>query len=88
MNFCKKVIRDTLMRKDAITGELVYSRTSLTMFTAWLAVLWSFHYALIKYGFNEVSFGIMVTAALGSKVTDSWSRRMNPETKPTNEITN
>jgi hypothetical protein len=60
-------------------GSYKWSRTSLTMATAWLAVLWSYHYCLIKYGFNEYAFGSLVAVALGVKVTDAWSKKLNSE---------
>lgn len=72
-----KIIDDTLKKKDA-DGTIRWSRTSLTMFTAWVSVLFSFHYDLIKNGFNEASFIIMVGVALGSKLTDAWTKRINP----------
>lgn len=78
------IINDTLKRADD-NGVLRWSRTSLTMFTAWIAVLWSYHYALIKYGFNETAFGLVIGVALGAKVTDAWSKKMTPDTSKTNE---
>lgn len=72
-----KIINDTLKKKDA-DGTMRWSRTSLTMFTAWVSVLFSFHYDLIKNGFNETSFIMMVGVALGSKLTDAWTKRINP----------
>ena len=69
------IINDTLK----INGK--WSRTSLTMLTAWVSVLWSYHYDVIKNGFNETAFGLMLGVAVGVKVTDAWSKKLNPETK-------
>jgi hypothetical protein len=71
------IINDTLKKKDS-DGVIRWSRTSLTMLTAWISVLFSFYYDLIKNGFNEASFIIMVGVALGSKLTDAWTKRINP----------
>lgn len=69
------IINDTLK----IDGK--WSRTSLTMLTAWLTVLWSYHYDVIKNGFNETAFGLMLGVAVGVKVTDAWSKKLNPQIK-------
>lgn len=69
------IINDTLK----INGK--WSRTSLTMFTAWMAVLWSYVYDIVKTGFNYQAFLVMVVVATGIKVTDAWSKKLNPETK-------
>lgn len=80
MSWVKDIINDTLKKKDA-AGNLKFSRTSLTMASAWLVVVWSYIHFTIKDGFNEVSFGIMVSVALGAKITDAWSKKINPEPK-------
>lgn len=77
MSWINEVINDTLKRPGA-DGKLKWSRTSLTMASAWLVVLWSYIHFTIKDGFNETSFSIMVGVALGVKVTDAWSKKINP----------
>lgn len=78
MSFIKNIINDTLKRKDE-TGLLVWSRTSLTMASAWATVLWSYIHYTIKDGFNEAAFYALVGVALGAKVTDAVSKKLNPE---------
>lgn len=73
------IINDTLK----IDGK--WSRTSLTMLTAWVTVLWSYHYDVIRNGFNETAFGLMLSVAVGVKVTDAISKKINPQIKPTDE---
>ena len=77
MSILTGIIDDTLKRKDE-TGKLVWSRTSLTMFSAWVTALWAFIHYTIKDGFNEISFSIMVGVALGAKVTDAYSKKLDP----------
>jgi uncharacterized membrane-anchored protein YitT (DUF2179 family) len=67
------IINDTLKRDGK------WSVTRLTMFTAWMTVLWSYVYDIVKTGFNYQAFCIMVGVALGVKVTDAWSKKLNPE---------
>ena len=76
------LINDTLKRKDASDGSLKWSRTSLTMLTAWISVLWAFHYTFVKYGFNEVAFVTMSSIALGAKIADAYTKKITP---PENE---
>lgn len=66
----KSIINDTLK----IDGK--WSRTSLTMATAWWSCLFTFFYHLFKDGFDETSFALMLGIALGSKVTDAWGKSM------------
>ena len=80
MNFVSAIIDDTLKRKDA-EGILRFSRTSLTMFSAWVVVLWSYIHYTIKDGFNEAAFYALIGVALGSKVTDAWSKKLDPTVK-------
>jgi hypothetical protein len=67
----KDIIYDTL-KKD---GK--WSRTSLTMFTAWLIACWL---AISDYLFNGFKYEVFVTfvgVALGSKLTDSIGTRIS-----------
>lgn len=69
----KKLVRDTLMIKG------VFSRTSLTMFSAWIICVFI---GLVDYFCNgyrsEVFFGFL-GAALGSKITDKISKKIHNE---------
>lgn len=78
--FASKIANDTLKNAD---GK--WSPTKLTMATAWFVVLWSYHYDLIKNGFNETAFMVLTGVALGAKVTDAWSKKMNPLVQPPKE---
>jgi len=64
------LINDTL-KKD---GR--WSRTSLTMFSAWLLVVYMVIYDLYKEGFRYDVFVTMVGVALGTKLTDSVGKRI------------
>ena len=76
------VVTDTLKREGK------WSATKLTMATAWLVVLYSYHYDLIKNGFNETAFSILVGVALGAKVTDAFSKKLDPTvTAPDSQTT-
>lgn len=77
----KSVFHDTLK----IDGK--WSRTSLTMFTAWIASLHMAYYDMYKNGFHMEVFLTLVGVALGSKVTDSISKKMYPPTpaQPTDD---
>ena len=70
----KSIFNDTLK----VDGK--WSRTSLTMFTAWIASLHMAFYDLYKNGFRMEVFVTLVGVALGSKVTDSISKKINPPT--------
>jgi len=72
--FLQKLIDDTLKDKK---GK--WSRTSLTMASAWWASLTIFIWDFCLNGFNEVAFCTIVGVALGSKVTDAWSKKLDPE---------
>ena len=70
----KKIIQDTLMKYD--NDVLRYSRTSLTMFSAWLIVVYMVIYDLYLEGFRYDVFLTMVGVALGTKITDSVSQKL------------
>jgi hypothetical protein len=70
----KKLVQDTLMKYD--NEKLRYSRTSLTMFSSWLIVMYMIIYDLYKEGFRYDVFVTMVGVALGTKVTDSISEKL------------
>ena len=70
---------------DTFKREGKWSVTRLTMGTAWFACLYSYFYDLTKNGFNLEAFLILVGVALGAKVTDAYSKKLNPETPPKQE---
>ena len=67
----KEIINDTLKRNGK------WSRTSLTMFvTLFVALVMS----TIDFAFNGLRFDVWVTlmgVALGSKITDSYSKKIH-----------
>ena len=71
----KQLVEDTLMKYEG--DRLRYSRTSLTMFSAWLLVIYMTIYDLYKEGFRYDVFATMVAVALGTKITDSFSKKIN-----------
>jgi len=71
----KQLVQDTLMKYEG--DRLRYSRTSLTMFSAWLLVIYMTVYDLYKEGFRYDVFATMVAVALGTKITDSFSKKIN-----------
>ena len=73
LNIINKVLSDTLKKNGK------WSTTLLTMFSAWLAVLATYIVDFIKnnYKLNETAFGIMVVIALGSKITNSLSNKID-----------
>ncbi len=77
MDLGRSIINDTLKNKE---GR--WSRTSLTMFTAWVTVLISYFYSLYKNGFNTWAFGVLVSVALGSKIVNAYSNKIDPLIQP------
>jgi len=71
------LINDTLKDKN---GK--WSRTSLTMASAWWATYYVFIADFILHGFNPFSFSLMVGVALGSKISDAVSKKINPLSPP------
>ena len=70
----KKLVNDTLMKYDG--DVLRYSRTSLTMFSAWLLTVYMVIYDLYKEGFRYDVFLTMVGVSLGTKLTDSIGQKI------------
>lgn len=75
------VIDDTLKVNDGVVRR--FSGTKITMLTAFGSVLWSFHYITVKYGFNEVAFGIMACISTGVAITGAYSKKINPPVETT-----
>jgi uncharacterized membrane protein YjjP (DUF1212 family) len=77
------------LASDTLKKEGKWSTTLLTMFTAWMAVLVTYLIDFAKNDFklNETAFGIMVVIALGSKITNSFSNKIDAKTDQINDIT-
>ena len=61
---------------DTLTKEGKWSRTSLTMFSAWVFALFFASYDLFKNGFHFEVFITLVGVALGSKLVDAQSKKI------------
>ena len=69
----KEIINDTLKRNGK------WSRTSLTMFSAWFVALLM---SIIDFALNGLRFDvwcILIGVAMGSKITDSFSKKIHNE---------
>lgn len=62
---------------DTLKRDGLWSRTSLTMFTAWIWVIIIASVDYCKSGFKFEVWCTMVAVALGVKVTDAWSKKIN-----------
>ena len=72
----------TAITVDTLKRNGKWSRTSLTMATAWAMCMISYVYDFIKNGLNLEAFGIFVGVALGAKVADAWSKKLDPLVQP------
>lgn len=70
MQWLNDIINDTLKRDGK------WSRTSLTMATAWFAVLFTYAWDFCVEGFRMDAFTVMVGVALGVKWVDSKSKQI------------
>jgi len=61
---------------DTLKKDGKWSRTSLTMFSAWKLVIFMVIFDLYKEGFRYDVFATMVGVALGTKLTDSIGKRV------------
>jgi hypothetical protein len=61
---------------DTLKKDGKWSRTSLTMFSAWLCAIVFALYDLNKNGFHFEVFLTFVGVALGSKLVDAQSKRL------------
>lgn len=66
----KKLIKDTLFRDGR------WSKTFLTMFTAWISALYMAFYDLYKSGFDYQVFLTLVGVATGINITKALSERI------------
>jgi hypothetical protein len=70
MAILREILQDTL-KKD---GK--WSRTSMTMFSAWVL---SLSMAMFDFFFNGLKYDVWVTlvvVATGIKITDAWSKKI------------
>ena len=73
MNIIKEIVNDTLKRNGK------WSRTSLTMFTSYFVALLM---SIIDFAFNGLRFDVwcvLIGVAMGSKITDSFSKKIHNE---------
>lgn len=70
----KKIIFDLV--NDTLKKEGRYSRTSLTMLSAWLFVLGFAWFDFMDKGLRFDVWVALVGVALGSKITDSFSKKL------------
>lgn len=73
MNIIKEIVNDTLKKNGK------FSRTSLTMFSAWFFALLM---SIIDFAFNGLRFDVwcvLIGVAMGSKITDSYSKKIHNE---------
>jgi len=73
----KMLINDTLKREK--DGVRRFSKTALTMASAWFIVCFSYIFHTILTGFDLAAFSIMVGVAVGMKTTDAFSKKLNNE---------
>jgi len=83
MTLISTIADDTLKINDGLIRR--YSGTKLTMFVAFISIVWSYHYITIKDGFNEVAFITMTCIATGVSITSAWGKKINPPTETTDE---
>ena len=70
-----QLCNDTLKRdKD---GTRRWSKTSLTMLSAWILVCATYVYDLFARGFHMEAWLVMVGIAVGVKTTDAVSKAIN-----------
>lgn len=69
-SFISDVLHDTL----TVDGK--WSRTSLTMFTAWASALTICFADFFMHGFKYDVWVTLVVVATGIKITDAWSKKI------------
>ena len=73
MNIIKEIVNDTLKKNGK------WSRTSLTMFTSYFVSLLM---SIIDFSLNGLRFDVwcvLIGVAMGSKITDSFSKKIHDE---------
>ena len=69
------LIDDTLKREK--DGTRRFSKISLTMFSAWILVCYSYIHDLIVRGFHMEAFLVMVGVATTMKTADAIGKKLN-----------
>lgn len=76
MNIFLDIVKDTLKKKTE-DGSIRWSRTSLTMFSAWvISIIMAIDHQL-KNGFDYQVFLTFVCVAGGTKISDAISQKLN-----------
>lgn len=70
-----EIANDTLKKKTP-EGTREWSRTSLTMFTAFMLACGAFVYSVIAEGFRFDAFSAMLATGLGAKLVDAKSKQI------------
>lgn len=71
MRLLYEILNDTLKR------ESKWSRTSLTMFSAWIVALSMSLVDFFKNGLNFEVWFTLVMVSIGVKITDAYSKKIN-----------
>ena len=71
-----EVANDTLKKRDIHDGIRRWDRMKLTMLTAWVSALIYAFYSLAVAGFRFDVFATLVGAALGNKVLDGFTKKL------------
>ena len=61
---------------DTLTKDGKWSRTSLTMFSAWIVVLFMAIFDFCRRGLQFDVWVTLVVVATGIKITDAWSKKI------------
>ncbi len=70
-------VQDTLKEKQ-LDGTWKWSKTALTMASAWYSVLFAFFFELLKKGFDIESFLIMACVGTGIPIASAYAKKINP----------
>lgn len=76
MSVFSEIINDTLKKKTS-EGTIRWSRTSLSMLSAWVTSLSMAIADYVQHGFNFEVFLVLVSAALSYKGVDGIVNRLN-----------
>jgi len=74
----KSIAEDTLKVWDDKEKRLKWSATKWTMFVAFGTAICMGLYDSYKNGLDEFVFGALLTVALTGKVTNAWSKKIDP----------
>ena len=61
---------------DTLTKDGKWSRTSLTMFSAWIVVIFMALFDFCRRGLQFDVWVTLVVVATGIKITDAWSKKI------------